>query len=96
MIRNVVLIKLKDGVPSGQVDALISALSSLDVDGMRRVTIGRDLGLREGNWDLAIVNDFEDESAYRAYDQDAEHNRIRRELTGPLSERVERVQFALG
>ena len=41
---------------------------------------------------LAIVADFEDEAAYRGYDQDAEHNRLRG-LLAAHSERVARVQF---
>lgn len=96
MIRNVVLIKLKDEVGPDQVNALISALGKMEIDGMRRMTIGRDLGLRDGNYDLAIVNDFEDEEAYHAYDKDPEHNRIRREMTAPMAENVKRVQFTLG
>lgn len=96
MIRNVVLIKLKEGTPPAQVDAFIEAIGKLDIDGMRRNMVGRDLGLRDGNYELAVVNDFEDEEAYRAYDADPEHNRIRRELGAVIAERTERCQFTLG
>jgi hypothetical protein len=41
----------------------------------------------------AFVAEFEDEAAYRAYDTDAEHNRIRRELLAPIAERIERFQY---
>jgi hypothetical protein len=37
--------------------------------------IGSDLGLREGNSSFAIVADFTDADAYRAYDLDPAHNR---------------------
>jgi hypothetical protein len=96
VIRNVVLMKLKDGVSGAQVDAAVAALRRLECEGMLRLTVGRNLGMRPGNWDLAVVSDFEDEASYHAYDQDDEHNRIRRELTGPIAGEVQRAQFALG
>jgi hypothetical protein len=45
--------------------------------------------------DLAIVCDFTDADAFRAYDADGEHNRIRADLIAPLTTRVERSQFEL-
>ena len=40
-------------------------------------------------FDFAVVADFDDEAAWRAYDTDAEHNRLRAELIRPLiAERV--------
>ena len=56
---------------------------------------GRDLGLREGNASYFLTVDFPDAEAYRAYDLDEEHNRIRREMFAPISEVIERVQFRL-
>lgn len=56
---------------------------------------GRDLGLRTGNASYAITVDLDDEDAYRTYDLDQEHNRIRRELFAPISERIDRIQFRL-
>ena len=45
--------------------------------------------------DFVIVVDLEDEAAYRIYDEDAEHNRIRRDLVAPITERVERLQYRM-
>jgi hypothetical protein len=56
---------------------------------------GLDLGLREGNASYALTVDLDDEEAYRVYDRDAEHNRIRRERFAPISEHIERIQFRL-
>ena len=36
-----------------------------------------------------------DDDAYRVYDADPEHNRIRRELFAPISSSIQRIQFAL-
>jgi len=95
MLRNVVIAHLKDGTSDQAVEALMSALKGLKIPGLVEMTIGRDLGLREGNAGIAIVSDLADEAAYAAYDADPEHNRIRRELVAPIAERVERCQFRL-
>ncbi len=94
MIRNVVLVKLKPAQDATTVAGIQEGLRNLDCAGTVSYTVGDDLGLREGNWSFAIVADFADEGSYQAYDQDAEHNRIRA-LLAPLAEQVARVQFQL-
>lgn len=93
MIRNLVLVWLKDGVDDAAVDRMVDSLLGLQVPGLLGISCGRDAGLRPGNADLGLVADLEDEEAYRAYDEDPEHNRIRRDLVAPIAARVERVQF---
>lgn len=93
MIRNVVLAKLKPDVDGKQVDAMVAALRAMRTPGMLSITAGRDLGLRDANWDVAVVTDLADEASYRVYDTDPEHNRIRREIVAPLVERIERCQY---
>lgn len=96
MIRNVVVGRLLPDVPDAQVEAALQALRDLRVDGVELdLVAGRDLGLRVGNASYAITVDLADEAAYRAYDLDEEHNRIRRELFAPISESIERIQFRL-
>ncbi len=56
--------------------------------------VGDDFGLHDGNWSFAIVADFTDADAYRAYDQDEEHNRARAGLL-PMTEQIARVQFGV-
>jgi Stress responsive A/B Barrel Domain len=94
VIRNVVLVQLKSDADIAAVAIIQEGLRELGCPGTVSYTLGDDLGLREGNWSFAIVADFEDEAAYRAYDQDAEHNRLRA-LLAVHAERVARVQFAL-
>jgi Stress responsive A/B Barrel Domain len=94
MIRNVVLVKLKAEHDATEVADIQDGFRSLDCPGTLSYTIGDDLGLRDGNWDFAIVADFEDADAYRAYDQDAEHNRVRARLA-PIAEQIARTQFEL-
>jgi len=94
MIRAVVMIELKPGHDREAVDRIQDGFRGLDCPGTISYTLGDDLGLREGNWDFAIVADFADVDAYRGYDADAEHNRWRGELA-PWVERIARVQFEL-
>lgn len=93
VIRNVVLAKLKGGVKDEDVKAMVVALREIRTPGLVSISVGQDLRLRDGNWDIAVVTDLHDEQSYRAYDSDPEHNRIRREIVAPLVERIERCQI---
>jgi hypothetical protein len=63
------------------------------VSGTVPVHARRGGGLRPGNGSSSITADFVDEDAYRAYDAEAEHNRVRRELFDPICDDIVRVQF---
>ena len=95
MIRNVVLGRLKQGADEAALDAALRGLLLLPMDGLLEMHVGRDAGLREGTWDYVITADFTDADAYRRYDADDEHNRLRRELFDVLSEQIARVQFEI-
>ena len=88
------MVKLRQGYEAAPVDEFISGMRALAVPGMRTLTAGPDAGLREGNWDLAVVADFEDAAAYRVYDADAEHNRLRAVLKNQVDS-LARCQFEL-
>lgn len=92
MIRNVVLVRLKPDHDAAEVASIQAGLRNLNCPGTIHYTIGNDLGLRDGNWSFAIVADFTDVEAYRAYDLDAQHNRLRARLA-PQAEQVGRLQF---
>jgi quinol monooxygenase YgiN len=93
VIRSVVLVKFKPDARPEQLAEIERAMKAIRFEGCTRWEMARDLGLREGNASHAFVAEFEDEAAYRAYDTDAEHNRIRRELVAPIAERIERFQY---
>jgi Stress responsive A/B Barrel Domain len=94
MIRNVVMVKLAAGADAAEVAKLQDGLRNLHCPGTVSYTVGDDLGLRDGNWSFGIVGDFTDEAAYRAYDADAEHNRLRAQLA-PHVEQIARLQYGL-
>ena len=93
MIRNIAMVKLKPNTAPDKVERLITELQGMQIPGMSHLSVGSDAGLREGNLDLVIVVDLDDEAAYQVYDEDPEHNRIRRDLVAPIAERVERIQY---
>ena len=94
VIRNVVMVQLKPDADAEKVAAIQAGFRALDCPGTVSYTLGDDLGLRDGGWSFAIVADFVDEAAYRGYDLDAEHNRLRA-LLAPMALATARVQFAL-
>jgi hypothetical protein len=103
VIRNVVLGRLRQSDDPAQqaADAALlqeglAGIAALKFPGMIAMNIGMDLGLRDGSWSFAITNDWQDADAYRVYDADAEHNRLRREVFAQVCQDIARVQFQIG
>ena len=95
MVRYVALIKLKAGADEAKVAEWIAATEALQIQGMRSLKFHKDLGLREGNKDYAVVADFDDAEGYRRYDTEPQHARIRQELAIHLIETIDRCQFSV-
>ena len=95
MIRNVVVGRLRPGADAALLDEALQGLLVLPLDGLLEMHVGRDAGLCDGGWDYVITADFTDAEAYRRYDADEEHNRLRRELFDVVSEEIARVQFEI-
>lgn len=93
MIRNVVVARLRPDATREDAEQGLTAMKALQIDGLLDMKVGRDAGLREGNWDLAITADFADAAAYQRYDADEEHNRIRREIFAVICAEIVRIQF---
>jgi hypothetical protein len=102
VIRNIVVGRLRSTDDPDQHTANVAllreglaAMTALRCPGQLAMDVGTDLQLREGNWSFAITNDWQDAEAYRGYDADEEHNRIRREYFAKVSEEIARVQFQI-
>jgi hypothetical protein len=100
VIRNVVVGRLRPAEDPAQqaADAALlqeglAGIAALSFPGMLATNVGTDLGMREGGWNFAITNDWEDADAYHVYDQDEEHNRLRREIFAQICQDIARVQF---
>jgi Stress responsive A/B Barrel Domain len=103
VIRNVVIGRLRSAADPAQQAADLALLqeglagiAALRLPGLLAMSVGSDLGLREGAWTFAITNDWQDADAYRCYDADEEHNRLRREIFAVICQDIARVQFQLG
>jgi stress responsive alpha/beta barrel protein len=103
VIRNVVLGRLRSGGDPAEreTDAALlqeglAGIAALSFPGLIAMSVGTDVGLRDGGWTFAIVNDWQDADAYRIYDADEEHNRIRREIFAKICQDIARVQFEVG
>jgi hypothetical protein len=77
--------------------AVADALSGLPsaIPEIRRYEFGGDLGLREGNWDFAVVADFDDADGYRAYSADATHQQVIADHIAPNTVERAAVQYEL-
>jgi hypothetical protein len=93
MITHLYVAKLKEGVGDDAVTAWLDAIRTLEIEGMIELRCGVDLGLREGNYDVAITCDFIDAAAWHRYNDDALHNQIRQEHAKPIVAEQRRVQF---
>jgi hypothetical protein len=101
MIRNVVLGRLRAASDAAstaqdrdQVSSAMTGILGLDLPGLVANHAGWDAGLRDGGWDFAITNDWQDAASYREYDVDPEHIRYR-QLIGAVCEQLARVQFEI-
>jgi Stress responsive A/B Barrel Domain len=73
----------------------LAGIAALQLPGLLAMNVGCDLGLRDGGCTFAITNDWQDADAYRVYDAEEEHNRLRREIFAVICEDIARVQFRI-
>ena len=95
MIRHVVLLTFGPEATPERVRALQDGLAELPglIPEIRAYTSGSDLELREGNADLAIVAEFDDVEAYRAYSAHPAHQRLIEDLLTPIVASRAAAQF---
>jgi heme-degrading monooxygenase HmoA len=88
VIRSIVLLKFKPDTTEEQIAAMMAGAEAMlqQQRGRRGHTLSRDLGLKDGRMSLAAIIDFEDEAAFRAYDTNEGHERLRREVLAPIVE----------
>ena len=95
MLRHVVLFTWSAETPASTREATLAALRRLpdEVGGMTAFAVGPDAGLAEGNADAALVADFPDEAAYRAYATDPRHLEVIAEHVRPHLAARSAVQY---
>jgi hypothetical protein len=95
VIRHVSLLKFNDGTSDAQVDAIAAALADLPgrLPQLTHYAYGRDIAINNGNYDFAVVAECDTVEGYLGYRDDPEHQRILRELIGPVLASRAAVQY---
>jgi hypothetical protein len=91
VFRHVVLMRWKDDATAEQRSHVSAGLAELPsiISEIRDYKFGNDGGVNEGNFDLAIVADFDDVAGYLVYRDDPDHVALINDRIKPiLAERV--------
>ncbi len=97
MIRHVALFTWTEGMTDAmeqQFAAELTALAS-SLPGVRGYRAGADAGINAGNFDFAVVADFDDADSYLAYRDSAEHRDIIGRFSGPNTKSRAAVQYEI-
>jgi hypothetical protein len=97
MIRHIVLLAWDDEMTDELERQLTAELSALTprLAGLRAYHPGPDAGIVEGNFDYAVVADFDDTASYLAYRDDPVHREIIARLTAPHAKVRAAVQYEI-
>ena len=96
--RHVVMFRWGDHVDEDHVEAVRDGLSKLpgQIDSIRSYVHGSDVGVSEGNWDYAVVADFDNVQGFITYRDHPTHLLLIEELIrGHTAERAA-VQYQYG
>jgi hypothetical protein len=95
VFRHVVLLRWKSDATeearAGARDGISALPSAIDV--IRAYSVGEDVGETGGNYDLAIVADFDDAAGYERYRDHPEHVRVITELVRPILDSRAALQY---
>ncbi len=96
--RHVVMFMWKTMLDDDHIDKIRARLSTLptEIDVIRNYVHGSDVGVSEGNFDYAVVADFDNVADYRTYRDHPQHVLLIEELVkGNVSDRAA-VQLQTG
>lgn len=97
MIRHVVLFTWTEGMTDAMEQQFAAELTALaaTLPGVRAYHAGPDSGINEGNFDFAVVADFDDRESYLGYRDDPGHKDIIRRLSSPHTKSRAAVQYEI-
>ncbi len=95
MIRHVVMFRWTPEATQEQKDRVAAELRRLPalLPVLRGYDVGADLGLAEGNFEFAVVADFDDLEGLRAYRENPEHQAVIAEFIQPIAAQRAAVQY---
>lgn len=95
MIKHVVLLKWKPGVSNKEIDRVTAGFQELErqIEEIACYSFGKDASIYRGNADYALIAEFSSEADLKAYVDHPRHQEFMREVTGPLLESFQSIQF---
>ena len=98
MLRHVAVFRWKPGTTPGDLKALGDGLSRLPatIPEIADYRFGSDARLADGNWDYAVVADFEGREGYEVYRDHPAHQQLISELVAPIISERAAVQYEPG
>lgn len=86
MFRHVALFRWTPEASAEQQHALTEALAKLPgaIGEIRAYAFGPDAGLKPGNWDFAVVADFDDAGGYLVYRDNPAHRDVLERFANPI------------
>jgi hypothetical protein len=97
VIRHVVLFSWNPEVTLEQKQRVATELRALPplMAGLRAYHAGDDAGLVEGNFDFAVVADFDDADSYLAYRAHPDHRAVIEQYIVPIARQRVSVQYEI-
>ena len=97
MFRHCVMMAFTDGATDDQKATAIAGILGLteSIPQIRSMSVGSDAGLRDDNFDVVAVVDFDDQADYETYAADPTHLDMLGELVRPILAGRAAVQYEL-
>lgn len=97
MFRHVVLFRFIPDITDAQRDAVLAGLAALPgkIPEIRGYRYGPDAGITEGNWDFAVVADFDDRAGFEVYAPHPDHRAFIADCMVPVMAERAAVQIDL-
>jgi hypothetical protein len=97
MMRHIAMFEFTDDVTDEDVRAIDAGLGRLPdaIEEIRNYSFGIDLGLGDGNFDYAVVGEFDSVEDFRTYLAHPEHVRVSSTLIKPVLKNVVRIQMEI-
>jgi hypothetical protein len=97
VIRHVVLFAWIPGATDQQKRQAAEELRALPplMTGLRSFNVGPDADIIEGNFDFALVADFEDAESYLAYRNHPAHRAVVEQVINPIAKERVAVQYEI-
>ena len=97
MIQHLCLINYKTPIDAATQQKIIEAYQQLPklIPGIKSLRVGADAGLLEGNADLGIIAEFDNENDFKAYSVHSAHMQVIFPVLGEVMKSYSTAQFVV-